>query len=220
MWSGGGQFKPETWHIYSDIAINVLGQVIYLASGERVPEIIRKRVFEPLSLRRIGWDFDDDLDRDITTIGSSDWNDERHASKEGRLEGSVAGGVIGSARDLAAFGSLLLNEGELEGVRILSPLTVRMMSTCQYPRPGRPDYPHRGLLWWIKAAPDSPELGQIVPYGAYCHGGAGHSVLGIMPALGIVAIMIRNRLGNPPGFIYNRDYPIFMDLVAAAVDKI
>ncbi len=216
----GPQFEPGTWHIYSDIAINILGQVIYIASGERAPDIIRKRVFEPLGLCRIGWDFDDELAKDITSIGNPDWNGERHGTKEARLEGSVAGGVIGSARDLAAFGCLLLNEGELDGTRILAPLTVRMMTTCQYPLPERPNYPHRGLLWWIKAAPDSPEMGQIVPYGTYCHGGAGHSVLVIMPALGVVAVMIRNRLGNPPGFVYNRDYPIFMDLVAAAVDKV
>ncbi len=41
-----------------------------------------------------------------------------------------------------------------------------------------------------------------------------------MPALDMVAVMIRNRLGDPEGFIYNRDYPVFMDLVAAAVDEL
>jgi hypothetical protein len=42
----------------------------------------------------------------------------------------------------------------------------------------------------------------------------------VMPTLDIVAVMLRNRLGNPPGFIYDRDYPVFMDLVAAAVDEL
>jgi CubicO group peptidase (beta-lactamase class C family) len=142
------------------------------------------------------------------------------AGKENRLAGSVSGGLICNAHDLAAFGLLLLREGELDGKRLIAPLAVRMMSSCQYPLPGRANYPHRGLLWWIKAAPDTPELGHIVPNGTYCHGGAGHSVLVIMPALDIVAVMIRNRYGDPPGFIYNRDYPVFMDLVAAAVDEI
>jgi hypothetical protein len=32
--------------------------------------------------------------------------------------------------------------------------------------------------------------------------------------------MIRNRVGDPPNFVYLRDYPIFMDLVAAAVDEV
>jgi CubicO group peptidase (beta-lactamase class C family) len=216
----GVVFEPGTWHVYSDIAVTILGQVIYYASGERVPDILRKRVFEPLKLRRIGWDFDDELAKDIASIVNDEWMGGRHGTKEARQAGSVAGGLISNARDLAAFGCMLLNEGTLDGVRILAPLTVRMMTTCQYPSPGRPNYPHRGLLWWIKAAPDTPELGHIVPYGTYCHGGAAHSVLVIMPALDIVAVMIRNRLGDPPGFIYNRDYPVFMDLVAAAVDDL
>jgi CubicO group peptidase (beta-lactamase class C family) len=126
--------------------------------------------------------------------------------------------MLGSARDLATFGLMLLNEGELGGVRVMAPLTVRMMTSCQMPLPARPQYPHRGLFWWIKAAPDSPELGQIVPYGTYCHGGASHCVLVVMPALDMVAVMLRNRTGTPPGFLYARDYPVFMDLVAAAVD--
>jgi CubicO group peptidase (beta-lactamase class C family) len=198
--------------------VTILGELIYRASGERVPDILQKRVFNPLGLIRIGWDFDDVIAKDIATIVNDSWLGGRHGTKEARLTGSVAGGLISNARDLATFGLLLLHEGELDGKRILAPLTVRMMTTCQFPLPGRPNYPHRGLYWWIKAAPDTPELGHIVPYGTYCHGGAAHSVLVIMPALDIVAIMIRNCLGDPPGFIYNRDYPVFMDLVAAAVD--
>jgi CubicO group peptidase (beta-lactamase class C family) len=216
----GVVFEPGTWHVYSDPAVTILGEVINLACGKRVPEIMRKRVFEPLNLKRIGWDFEDDIAADIAAVVNAGWMGGIHGTEKARQAGSVAGGLISNARDLAAFGCLLLNEGKLEGVRILAPLTVRMMTTCQYPLPGRADYPHRGLLWWIKAEPDSPELGNLVPYGTYCHGGAGHSVLVIMPALDIVAVMIRNRIGDPPGFIYDRDYPVFMDLVAAAVDVV
>lgn len=215
----GVAYEPGTWHVYSDIAVTILGEVIARASGERVPEIMQTRIFDPLGLKRIGWDFPPNMEKDIASIVNSDWMGGRQG-KENRLAGSVAGGLISNARDLAAFGLLLLGEGELNGKRLIAPLTVRMMTTCQYPLPGRANYPHRGLYWWIKASPDSPEMGTIVPQGTYCHGGAGHSVLVIMPSLDIVAIMIRNRVGDPPGFIYNRDYPVFMDLVAAAADQV
>jgi|GEM_PF-2989044 len=216
----GVVFEPGAWHVYSDIAVTILGEVLYRAGGERVPEMIQRRVFDPLNLKRIGWDFDDETAKDIASIINDSWMGGRHATKEARQTGSVAGGLISNARDLAVVGNMLLHEGELDGKRIIAPLTVRMMTTCQYPMPGRANYLHRGLFWWIKATPDSPELGHIVPYGTYCHGGAAHSVLVIMPPLGIVAIMIRNRVGDPPGFVYLRDYPIFMDLVAAAVDEV
>jgi CubicO group peptidase (beta-lactamase class C family) len=218
--SRGVVFEPGTSHIYSDPAVTVLGEIIYRVSGDRVPELLHKRVFAPLGLERIGWDFNDERVNDIAGIVNMAWMSHLSDARLVRQSASAAGGLISSARDLAACGVMLLHEGELEGVRVMAPLAVRMMTTCQYPLPGRPNYPHRGLFWWIKAAPDSPELGTIVPYGTYCHGGAGHSVLVIMPALDIVAIMIRNRAGDPPGFIYNRDYPTFMDLVAAAVDQV
>jgi CubicO group peptidase (beta-lactamase class C family) len=183
---------------------------------------MRTRVFEPLGLKRIGWDFDDELAQDIAILKDAGTNGGRVGvnTKEAREEGAPDGGLFSNARDLAAFGLMLLHDGELGGVRVMAPLTVRLMTSCQIPLPARNDFPHRGLLWWIKAMPDTPELGHLVPNGTFCHGGAAHSVLVVMPSLGIVAVMLRNRFGNPPGFIYDRDYPVFMDLVAASVDEL
>jgi CubicO group peptidase (beta-lactamase class C family) len=120
---------------------------------------------------------------------------------------------------LAAVALLLLREGELDGTRVMSPLTVCMMTSCQVPLPARGHYPHIGLFWWIKGEPpNNPELGHIVPDGTYYHAGAGHSVVVVMPTLDVVAVMLRNRLGSPPGFINARDYAPFMDMIAASVE--
>jgi serine-type D-Ala-D-Ala carboxypeptidase len=216
----GLAYSPGTSHCYSDPAVCLLGEILYRASGQRVPDLMSERVFKPLGLQRIGWDFPDELAQDIAFSVDDGWNRTRAGTKEARQDGSVWGGMIANARDLASFGLMLLHEGKLGGVRVMAPLAVRMMTSCQMPLPARPLYPHRGLLWWIKAAPDTPELGHIVPIGTYCHGGAGHSVLVVMPALDMVAVMLRHRSGNPPGFIYDRDYPVFMDLVAAAVEEL
>jgi CubicO group peptidase (beta-lactamase class C family) len=213
-------FEPGTSHVYSDPAVCLLGEILHRASGQRVSHYVQERIFKPLGLKRIGWDFDDKLAEDISSSVAPSWRRVPPNAKEGRRVGSPWGGLIGCAHDLATFGLMLLHEGELGGVRIMSPLAVRMMSSCQFPLPARPQFPHRALLWWIKAAPDSPELGHIVPYGTYCHGGATHCVLVIMPDLDIVAVMLRNRWGNSPGFIYDRDYPMYMDTVAAAVDEV
>lgn len=216
----GLAFEPGTSHAYSDPAVCLLGEVLYRVTGQRVPALVQGRLFGPLGLQRIGWDFDEALAGDISASVEPGWGRAPASTPAFRRVGAPWGGLIGCGRDLAAFGLMLLHEGTLGGVRVLSPLAVRMMSSCQMPLPARPLYPHRGLLWWIKAAPDTPELGHLVPLGTYCHGGATHCVLVIMPALGIVAVMIRNRAGNPPGFVYNRDYPIFMDAVAGAVDDL
>jgi len=214
-------FEPGSEHLYSNPGVCLLGEVIYRACGQRVPDLMRERVFEPLGLERVGWDFDDELAEDIALCVEDEGSKGgRTGTKEARQDGNLWGGLIGNARDLAAFGLMLLREGELGGVRVMAPLTVRMMTSCQIPMPARACYPHQGLYWWIKVAPDTPELGYIVPNGTYCHGGSGHSVLVVMPALGIVAVMLRHSVINWPGPLYYRDYPMFMDLVAASIDEL
>ncbi len=187
-------FEPGTDHIYSDPAVCLLGEIIYRVAGQRVPDLMSKRIFEPLGLRRIGWDFDDELAQDIALCVEYGWDRQRTGTKAARQDGSLWGGIIANARDTAAFGLLLLSEGTLDNIRIMSPLSVRMMTTCQTPRAIRKQFPHRGLFWWVKSEPESPELGSLVPDGTYCHGGAGHSVLVVMPELDIVAVMLRNSL--------------------------
>ena len=68
-----------------------------------------------------------------------------------RYMGGVAGhaGLFSTADDLARFAQMMLNGGELDGVRLFSPLTVRKFTEPQSP----PDQPIlRGLGWDI----DSP----------------------------------------------------------------
>jgi CubicO group peptidase (beta-lactamase class C family) len=47
--------------------------------------------------------------------------------------GGVAGhaGLFSTAADLARYGRMLLNLGELEGTRVFKPETVRMMTSVQ-----------------------------------------------------------------------------------------
>jgi CubicO group peptidase (beta-lactamase class C family) len=213
-------FDPGSSQLYSDLGACVLGEIIYRASGQRVPDLLCERVFQPLRLQRIGWDFGDDLAQDCAHCVTEGWTHQRVDTREARQDGSVWGGLISNARDLAAIGLLLLREGELDGVRVLAPLTVRMMTSCQMPLPARGRFPHIGLFWWPKGKPPNhPELGHIVPDGTYYHAGAGHSAIIVMPALDMVAVVLRNRLGSPPGFINARDYAPFMDIVAASVEE-
>ena len=65
--------------------------------------------------------------------------------------GGVAGhaGLFTTAADLARFARMLLNGGELDGVRVLQPETVALMTSVQTP-PAVPA--RRGLGWDIDSA--------------------------------------------------------------------
>jgi CubicO group peptidase (beta-lactamase class C family) len=53
---------------------------------------------------------------------------------------SGAGGLMSTAEDYAQFGQMLLNGGQLNGKRLLSPKTVELMASVHAPdsMPGRP----------------------------------------------------------------------------------
>ena len=90
----GVVFEPGTAHIYSDPAVIVLGEIIYRVSGERVPDLLSKRVFAPLGLERIGWDFQDARVNDIATIVNRDWVSHMPDARIMRQGASAAGGLI------------------------------------------------------------------------------------------------------------------------------
>ena len=100
-------FEPGTAHIYSDPAVTVLGEILYRVSGYRVPDLLHKRVFAPLRLERIGWDFDDERVKDIAGIVNMTWMSQIPDARIVRQSASVAGGLISNARDLAACGIML-----------------------------------------------------------------------------------------------------------------
>src|SRR5947207_12231799 len=84
-----------------------------------------------------------------------------------RYMGGVAGhaGLFTTAADLARYARMLLNSGELDGVRLFRPETVKLMTSVQSPDsiPAR-----RGLGWDIDSGYSRPR-GEIFPIGSYGH---------------------------------------------------
>jgi len=108
-----------------------------------------------------------------------------------RHMGGVAGhaGLFITAADLARYARMLLNLGELDGVRILKPVTVRLMTSVQSP----PEIPaKRGLGWDIDSAFSGPR-GEHFPVGSYGHTGWTGGSLWIDPSSKTFIIFLSNR---------------------------
>jgi CubicO group peptidase (beta-lactamase class C family) len=110
--------------------------------------------------------------------------------------GGVAGhaGVFSTAADIARFARTMLNEGELDGVRVLTPQMVRLMTSVQSPRKA---LARRGLGWDIDSGYSRPR-GLLFPLGSYGHTGHTGTLLWIDPFSKTFVILLTNRL-HPDG---------------------
>ena len=125
---------PGTRFRYS-AASTVLGALVEVWSGSGLDEFLRARVFEPLEMNETGfWVEPSRVDR-LTTVYRQDDNGGLRAyqieelpftERPQLLEGAV--GLVSTVADFMRFSQMLLNRGELGGVRILGAETVSDMT--------------------------------------------------------------------------------------------
>lgn len=120
----------EAWE-YS-VSTDVLGRVVEVASGMELDSFIQERVTGPLKMNDTGfWVKPEAISRLAKPDAQSNLPFPDATQKPGLLSGG--GGMFSSAGDYARFAQMLLNGGELEGVRILAPKTIALMTSDQLP---------------------------------------------------------------------------------------
>ena len=119
---------------------DVLGVLIARASGQPLEAFFRERIFEPLDMKDTGFSVPAaSLDR----LATSYWTNfetgelELYDSAEGGQWSrppdfpSGAGGLVSTIDDYLAFGQMMLSQGKHGNERILSRLSVELMTTDQ-----------------------------------------------------------------------------------------
>ncbi len=125
---------PGTAFRYS-LAIDVLGYIIQVVSGIPFDEFLKEKVLSPLGM--VDTDFwvpPEKVDRLSTVYGPADAGGlkvvEGHVNSSCTLPSrrpSGGGGLVSTIGDYFRFGQMLLNQGELDGVRLLGRKTVSWM---------------------------------------------------------------------------------------------
>lgn len=124
---------PGTRFRYS-AASTVLGALVEVWSGSSLDEFLRARVFEPLEMNETGfWVEPSRVDR-LTTVYRQDnggllayqIEELPFTERPQLLEGAV--GLVSTVSDFMRFSQMLLNRGELGGVRVLRAETVSDMT--------------------------------------------------------------------------------------------
>ena len=135
---------------------DVLGFLIGRVEGRPFREVLKDRVFGPLGMTDTDfWMPEAKRDR-LASLYRYDDTADRLAKVELELYEAPpeytpgGGGLISSAPDYHRFLRMLLGEGELDGVRLLRPETVRLMQTNRL-TPAQREFPFVGMPLWRKA---------------------------------------------------------------------
>jgi CubicO group peptidase (beta-lactamase class C family) len=115
------------------LSVEVLGRVVEVASGQPLDQFLDSRLFKPLGMVDTAfWVPPEKLARLIDPPVGVPIRPDRDVTKPTTMF-SGSGGLVSTAADYLRFSQMLLNGGELDGVRILSPATVRRMTTSALP---------------------------------------------------------------------------------------
>ncbi|HJT86628.1 MAG TPA: exo-beta-N-acetylmuramidase NamZ domain-containing protein, partial [Bryobacteraceae bacterium] len=190
------QGPPGVRFVYSDINFILLGELVHRLSGQSLADYARQNIFLPLGMKDTMFQPPAML---VPRIAPTERVRPGGAPLRGvvhdptaRNMGGIAGhaGVFSTADDLARYAQMMLNGGELNGVRLFSPLTIRKFTEPQSP----PDQPIlRGLGWDIDS-PYSGNRGELFPIGSYGHTGFTGTSLWIDPSTQTYVILLANSV--------------------------
>ena len=186
-------FPPGTNYIYSDINFIALGELVGRLSGESLDAYCADHIFRPLEMDDTGFKPSSDFRSRIAPTeyqngtGKMLWG-EVHDPIAYNM-GGVAGhaGLFSTADDLAIFCQMVLDGGRRKNVQILTPQTVKSMTTPQSPAD---KMPLRGLGWSIDSS--------LASEGSYGHKGFTGTGIWIDPVSKTYVIILTNRV-HPNG---------------------
>ncbi|HEX2187251.1 MAG TPA: serine hydrolase domain-containing protein [Longimicrobiaceae bacterium] len=185
---------PGTETVYSDWDLILMQRVIERISGQTLDEFTRARIFRPLGMRDTGFRPAPAL---RPRIAATEVDRRRGGLIQGEVHdpnawalGGVAGhaGLFSSARDLAVFAQMMLNNGEYGGVRIVRPETVARWTATQFAGSSR------ALGWDTPSGRSS--AGRFFGPRSYGHTGYTGTSLWMDPERGVFVVLLTNRV-NP-----------------------
>ena len=174
-------YEPGSKGVYTNVGYMVLSAVIEAVSGQTYQQYMIDHIFKPLGMDQTSWTYDDAL-MDKEAAGSSpsvDFQammlpllldkDQIDSVIREKVDGVVwfnrvymdqkgPTGPISTVTDMVRFVMAFLNEGELDGQRILSEESVAMMTNESHVLPGNTpeaanykeyDQMYHGLGWYV-----------------------------------------------------------------------
>ncbi|WP_262691981.1 serine hydrolase domain-containing protein [Kordiimonas aestuarii] len=196
-------YQPGAAWVYS-LAVDVQGYLVEVLSGQPFDVFLRERIFEPLGMHDTGFYVPEGKADRLVGIYDVDKEKGLVPTQNKLIQDftinpqfkSGGGGLVSTTADYWRFAQMVANGGELDGVRLLQPETVRMMRTNQLPD-GVNGIAGKGVTGFgldFAVVEDAEAFGGGGKAGEYYWGGMANTVFWIDPTEDIVAIVMTNVL--------------------------
>ena len=182
-----GSHKPNTFFYYNNWDFNVLGTILKQETKQDITQAFYEKIAKPLQME------------DYRIFDGLIWHDNITNTMHSKYDFKL------SARDMARFGVLYLNNGKWNNKNIISEEWIKK-SFIPYSNSNEGGY---GYLWWINKINDN-----LTSYSA--RGWGGH-VISIIPEIDLVFVMRNDTYFGKGGEWF--DYELIRLIAAAKVSK-
>lgn len=196
-------FQPGKGGGYSPLAgFDLLARVVEVVSGLPFDAYLQQNLFDPLGMQDTAFRPDNAQSARLVHVYKREKNRLRDVTdtaedmdsllKRGENYTAGCGGLFSTLHDYDRFAYMLLNGGEVDGVRVLQPETVRLMG-----RQGSPDYPDPdpGCTWGLgmKIRKDPQKAKSACTAGTFGWSGAFGTHFFVSPKDHLSAVWMMNR---------------------------
>ena len=206
-------FQPGKGGGYSPLAgFDLLARVVEVVSGLPFDAYLQQNLFDPLGMQDTAFRLDDAQTARLVHVYKREKNrlkdvtdtaeDMDSLLKRGENYTAGCGGLFSTLHDYDRFAHMLLSGGEVDGVRVLQPETVRLMG-----QPGSPDYPDPdpGCAWGLgmKIRKDPQKAKSACTAGTFGWSGAFGTHFFVSPKdhLSVVWMMNRSDIDGAGSYI-------------------
>lgn len=200
-------FTPGSKWQYSQTSINTAARIVEVVSGVRFDQFLEERICKPLGMKDTTFYLSEEQMTRVAKSYKRTENGDLEEAPNFLLVGKTPadrdrmpaanGGLFSTARDYARFCQMLIQEGTLDGARILSPesvLTFRTPSTGELATGFTP-----GNAWGIGCCVirEPSDVTAMLSPGSFGHGGAHGTQAWIDPVKGRCYILMTQRANFP-----------------------
>src|ERR1700720_1907339 len=206
-------YQPGEGWVYS-VSVDIQGYLVEKLSGKSFPDFLRERIFLPLGMKDTGFFVPaEKLDR-VASVYQGDANASAAMPKDPGISQppgmpSGGGGLYSTAGDYLRFAQMVLNGGELNGVRLVAPSSIELMRTNHVSDEGKNArkfgiglyqmQPGLGFGYDFAILEDPPKLGSTAGKGTFLWDGIAGTWFWIDPTNDVVFVGIVQRWLLAPG---------------------